>query len=237
MQDHRSHGDDSMRYGLDRRLSGSENGTDLGVALYMVRQSELPAARAIPIRTLYARMRELSPGLSAFRDGWHMSRDLDKASGAFIYTLLTGHCALDDEPADVTSDAWRQWMAHKVGYETAWTTMHLSGVAPCFKVLPEAVDSVSVTPMQTATLSISFMTPPTEDVTVTLTSDDDAVVDYLPRTLVFTPGNHDVPQVVTMTGVAGQPTGSSFVITASTSSAEVAFDGLEDRWRYTADQD
>jgi hypothetical protein len=237
MQDHSNHGDDSMLYGLDRRLSGNENGTDLGVALYMVREAELPNARAVPVRTLHARMRELNPGQSAYRDGWHMSRDLDKASGAFMYTLLTGHCALGDEPADATSPEWRQWMAHKVGHETAWTLMHMSGVTPCFKVLPESTGATSVTPTQATTLTVSFMTAPTAPVTVTLSTDDPAVATASPQTLVFTPGDHDVPQTVTLTGAAGPPAGTPFVVSATTSSDQVAFDGLVERWRYVTAQD
>ncbi len=237
MQDHSNHGDDSMLYGLDRRLSGSENGTDLGVALYMVRESELPGARAVPLRTLHARMQELNPGQSAYRDGWHMSRDLDKAIGAFMYTLLTGHCAVDAEPADTSSGEWREWMAHKVGYETAWTLMHMSGVAPCFKVLPEATDSTSVTPTQTATLTVSFMNAPTEPVTVTVATDDPSVATVSPATLTFTPADHDTPQVITLTGDAGAAAGTPFVVSATTSSDQVAFDGLVEQWRYTAEQD
>ena len=47
-----------MRYGLDHRDSGTLNDTDLGVARFMIEQSELPHARAVPIRTLYAQLRE-----------------------------------------------------------------------------------------------------------------------------------------------------------------------------------
>lgn len=95
--------------------------TNLGVALYMTREGELPYCKAIPIRTMYAQIRRLNPMQSAYRDNWHMHRHLDKASRAFMYTLLTGHCALDEAPADVMSTQWEEWMAHKVGYEAAWT--------------------------------------------------------------------------------------------------------------------
>ncbi|MFT6333774.1 MAG: hypothetical protein ACI86M_001045 [Saprospiraceae bacterium] len=130
MQDHGNHGDVSMLYGLDRRQSGTTNDTDLGVAQYMVDQSELPYGRAIPIRTLFAQMKEASPSISAYRDSWHMHRDLDKAVGAFMFTSLTGNCAMGEEPSDQTSDQWRTWMAHKIGYETAWNLMYLEGAAP-----------------------------------------------------------------------------------------------------------
>lgn len=126
MQDHGNHGNNSMLYGIDKRLSESENGTDLGVALYMERQNELPYARAIPIRTLYAQIKEEIPNFSAYRDSWHMSRDLDKASGAFMYTILTGKCSLDTEPADKNSAAWVTWYAQKTGHTTALNLMYLN---------------------------------------------------------------------------------------------------------------
>ena len=130
MQDGSSTGDTSMLYGIDKRGAEWENGTDLGVALYMVRENELPTARAVPIRTLYAQMKELGIADSAYRDSWHMSGDLDRASGTCIYTLLTGKCRLGVEPSDTSSDAWRSWRAHKLGYETAWNLISLEGRVP-----------------------------------------------------------------------------------------------------------
>lgn len=127
MQDHGNHGDESMLYGLDVRDSGVVNDTDLGVARYMVEEGELPTARAIPIRTLFAQMKAIQPELSAYRDQWHMSRELDKASGAYMHTLLTGECPLGAEPEDADSGEWTAWMAHKVGCDTAWTVMTLDG--------------------------------------------------------------------------------------------------------------
>lgn len=130
MQDHGNHGDTSMLYGIDKRDSGVINDTDLGVAQHMIDQAELPHARAIPIRTLFAQMKERNPQQSAYRDSWHMHRDLDKAIGGYMHALLTGECALGAEPEDPASDAWNTWMAHKVGCDTAWTLMHLDANSP-----------------------------------------------------------------------------------------------------------
>lgn len=130
MQDNSSTGNTTMLYGIDKRGGELENGTDLGVALYMIRENELPTARALPIRALYAQMKGLNIADSAYRDSWHMSRDLDRASGAYIYTLLTGKCALGVEPTDSSSEAWSSWRAHKLGYETAWTLRSLKGKVP-----------------------------------------------------------------------------------------------------------
>ena len=130
MQDHANHGDVSMLYGLDHRNSGVTNDTDLGVAAFMIQQSELPYARAIPIRALFAQMKEVTPEQSAYRDNWHMHRDLDKAIAGYMYTLLTDDCALGEEPADPASEAWRTWTAHKIGCDTAWTFLHLDANRP-----------------------------------------------------------------------------------------------------------
>jgi hypothetical protein len=130
MQDHGNHGDESMLYGLDTRDSGVVNDTDLGVARFMIDESELPHARAIPIRTLFAQMKEVSPEISAYRDNWHMHQDLDKSIAGYMHTVLTGDCSLGEEPTDAESDAWRTWTAHKIGCDTAWTLMHLQGNSP-----------------------------------------------------------------------------------------------------------
>ena len=130
MQDHGNHGNVSMLYGLDKRFDEENNGTDLGTALYMVRNAELPHARAIPVRTLYAQMKEAMPTQSAYSDNWHMHGNLDKAVGAYMYTLLTGDCVLGAEPADQTSLEWQQWQSQKIGHQTAYTVMSLKGTAP-----------------------------------------------------------------------------------------------------------
>jgi len=130
MQDNGNHGNTSMLYGLDKRIDESNNSTDLGTALFMVRNSELPNARAIPVRTLYAQLKEAIPTQSAYSDSWHMHGNLDKAVGAYMYTLLTGECVLGDEPIDSNSNEWKTWMAHKIGYETAYSLMYLKGIAP-----------------------------------------------------------------------------------------------------------
>ncbi|MEM6770279.1 MAG: T9SS type A sorting domain-containing protein, partial [Bacteroidota bacterium] len=149
----------SMLYGIDRRSSGTVNDTDVGVARYMVNESELPYARAIPIRTLFAQMREAIPGQSAYRDSWHMHRDLDKAIGGYMYTLLTGDCAVGEEPADPNSSAWRTWMSHKIGYETAWTMMTFSGIPPCGLVtLPVELVDFTVSSQKQSTALLQWTT-------------------------------------------------------------------------------
>lgn len=130
MQDHSNYGDVSMLYGLDWRQSNTENGTDLGVARKMIRDSEVPLARAVPIRTLYAFMKAAIPGQSAYSDSWHMDDDLDKASGAFMYTILTGDFPQYDEPSDSLSAEWRSWKSIAIGHQTAWTLATLESLHP-----------------------------------------------------------------------------------------------------------
>ncbi|MFK8056049.1 MAG: MopE-related protein [Saprospiraceae bacterium] len=137
MQDHSNHGNTSMLYGIDMRSGGTLNDTDVGTARYMIQQGELPFGRAIPIRTLYAQMLEAMPGQSAYSDSWHMNKDLDKASAAYMYTLLNGTCVLGEEPVDQTSAEWRTWTSHKIGYETAWNLMYLEGTAPLCSTLSD----------------------------------------------------------------------------------------------------
>ncbi len=235
MQDNSNHGNTSMLYGLDKRRSNDENGTDLGVARKMARDGELPHARAVPIRTLFVRMKEFIPNLSAYADGWHMNHDLDKATGAFMYTMLTGHCALPDEPADQDSNEWRSWIAHKVGYETAWQLMHLTGTAPCFRVLPESADSVSIGANHPAALSISFAKEPRHPVTVTLTTEGGAAVGIDPSELVFTAENYNTPQVVEMS-LNGQTPDQTVTLSAQTQSNDIGFNGLTDRWTYSVNR-
>jgi hypothetical protein len=124
-------GDISMQYGLDKRSSFTENDTDLGTASFMIKNAELPLARAVPIRTLLVQMKEVIPGHPAYSDSWHMHRNLDKAVGGYMYTILTGDCALGTQPSDQTSAAWKTWMSHKIGYETAWKVMTMKTAPEC----------------------------------------------------------------------------------------------------------
>ena len=130
MQDNGNYGDISMLYGLDERMEESDNSTDLGTAFYMIRNSELPYARAIPVRTLFAQLKEAIPSQSAYSDNWHMHGHLNKAIGAYMYTVLTSDNVLGEEPTDKETDEWRTWVAHKIGYETAINLVYFKGLTP-----------------------------------------------------------------------------------------------------------
>jgi hypothetical protein len=132
LQDDMSTGLVSMLYGLDKRVTENDVETDLGVALHMVRQFELPYGRNVPLRTLIAQMLEEIPGVDIYSDNWHLSSDVNKAIGAYMYTILTSDCALAGNTIPSDPIQWRTWMAHKIGYETAWNLMYMEGITPCY---------------------------------------------------------------------------------------------------------
>ena len=143
LQDDRSTGELTMLYGIDKRVIESDKDTDLGVALHMVRELELPNGRTIPVRTLVAQLVEKIPGIDLYSDNWHMSEDLNKAIGSFMYTMLTSDCAFQcvTEPLDNNSSDWRTWMSHKIGHETAWDLMYMEEISPCFDIFIDSVVS------------------------------------------------------------------------------------------------
>ncbi len=113
----------SMLYGIDKRYFNKrsyDDGTDLGVAYDMCRDKEVEKnIRAVPIRLMWAKIKDVDPALRPLRDNWHMSQFADAASGAFIVTLLTGKDPRGDEPKDKAAQEWKTWKARAIGYETA----------------------------------------------------------------------------------------------------------------------
>lgn len=134
LQDNAITGHTSMQYGIDQRVNEADVETDLGVALNMVEEGELPSARNVPIRTIISQMIEEIPGVEIYPPGddWHLSSDVNKAIATYMCTILTGECALEGDPEPTDSIQWRTWMAHKIGYTTAWTVMHMEGQYPCY---------------------------------------------------------------------------------------------------------
>lgn len=130
----------SMLYGLDKRSTMDGYDTDLGTAFKMINNNEIPHARNVPLRTIIAQMIEEIPGVELYPPGddWHLSNDVNKAVATYIHTMLSGECTLPPAP-DVCKDssAWRTWMSHKIGQETAWTLMYLEAENPCNKTVEE----------------------------------------------------------------------------------------------------
>ena len=137
LQDDLSTGLISMQYGIDQRVSNNDVETDLGVAIQMINNSELPYARNVPLRTLISQMIEEIPGVDIFRafpvlDPWHLSTDVNKAIATYMYTMLTGDCALEGALLPADSVEWRTMMSHRIGYTTAWNVMHIQAINPCY---------------------------------------------------------------------------------------------------------
>jgi len=137
LQDDASTGLVTMLYGLDKRANSTDVETDLGTARQMINQSELPYARNVPLRTIIAQMLEEIPGVLIYPigDPWHLSGDVNKAIGSYIYTILTSDCTLPGDTVCSDSIQWRTWMAHKIGQETAWNLMYLQGANSCNKFI------------------------------------------------------------------------------------------------------
>jgi hypothetical protein len=230
----------TMPYGIDKYYYGSnyEDGTDLGIAYNMIRpntrEDSLPEdVRAIPIRLMWLKMEQAFPGFNPLRDNTHMSYNLDDASAAFMYTLLSGRSPVVEEPATQGSAAWMQWLGHKVGYETAWQMSHLTTRTPSFRVLPSSTAALTVTPTTTESMSVQFMNPPQSDVTVTVSVSNVGAAILGPQTLVFTSANYNTPQVITVAGIPGADASEVFEVQFATTSDDEIYDGLSDSWSYT----
>ena len=229
-------GELTMRYGIDKRFYGGHsfyNGTDLGIAYSMVRENEVPLdVRAIPVRLLWAKMQHFQPTILAHRDGWHLSDELDRAVGAYMYTSLSGRCPIDDEPADTTSTQWKQWWCRKIGYETAWQMAHLTTRVPGFRVTPSSATATSVTPSTTETMTVEFAYPPQEAVTVSVSCTNHAAAIVGPKTLTFTRSNYNTPRQITLAGLPGAAASEDFEIVFTTTSEDHIFNGLSDFWAF-----
>lgn len=201
--------------------------------------NEAPSARNIPIRTLWAQIHQAYPTLRALRDnsGPHLNRDLDEAVGTYMYTIYSGRCPLNPEPAiDAPNRAHLIWTCRKIGYETAWRLGRCQSRAPGFKVSPSAGNKKSVTPSSPETMKVEFILPPNNDVTVTVSLSNSSAAIVGPKTLVFTPENYRVPQEVTVAGIPGALGSEDFEVQFLTTSADEVYDGLSDSWSYTSER-
>lgn len=230
MQDHSKTASETMLLGIDRR---KDDGTDLGIALDMIQDDELKHdVRSVPIRLLWAKMQDVDPQIKPLRDRWHMSNELDSATGAFMITLLSGRCPVNDKPDEADANAMRHWLGQKIGYETAWRMNHLHARVPGFRVRPLDKNAELKTDT-TRELQVKFHEPPAADVTVTVSLDQPAAATATPATLTFTPDNYNTAQTVTVTAkTVNQDT--PFNVRFKTESKDQVFHSLSDSWGYTA---
>ena len=233
-------GAETMRYGIDKRnASGSyDQNTDLGIAYNMLRQGEVDPSsnvRAIPMRLLWSKLYHYDPTAPAYQDLWHLSSQLNRAAGGFLFTLNSGRCPIGDEPTPQGSAAWQQWLGLKIGYETAWQMSHMTSRVPGFRVIPttnKPETGYVVTPYFSQGLSVKFIYPPKSNVTVNVSVSDPAAGTVNTNSLTFTPQNYNVPQIISVTGVNRENGEFPFNVILTTSSLDVVYDGHRDEWDY-----
>jgi uncharacterized repeat protein (TIGR02543 family) len=193
--------------------------------------NEAPVARNIPTRTLWAQIHKEYPTLNPLRDGSgpHLNYFFDEAVGTYIYTLFSGRCPLDPKPAfdDIT------WTCRKIGYETAWRLGRCQSRAPGFKVTPSAASKKSIIPGEKETMTVQFIFPPKQDVTVNVSISNANAAVVGSQQLVFTPQNYNIPQNVTVAGLTGSLANDTFNVVFSTTSTDEVCNGLSDTWDYT----
>ncbi|MFC1498716.1 M36 family metallopeptidase, partial [Verrucomicrobiota bacterium] len=239
MQDHSYSAPVTMLYGIDKRYyvgGGYNDGTDLGIAFDMIQYNQVDLdTRDIPIRLMWAKMHDVDPAILPNGDDWHMSGFLNQAAAAYIYTLLSGRCPVDDEPETPFTSTWHNWLGRKIGYETAYRMHSLYGRVSGFQVQPSSVSLIDL-PFGTDTedLTVKFVYAPTSDVVVAVSIDNTNAAYVVTSTnLLFTPSNYSNQQVVTVEIVPGLYGSESFDVIFTTSSDDLVYDGLVDQWNYT----
>ena len=187
----------------------------------------------VPVRVLWARIRTAHPEFSWQPDGHHMDARFNRGIAVMMYTLLSGRCPVDDEPADKNSDAWQYWFCSKTGYEIAAQHGTLNGRIAGFKIRPRSATATSVTTVSNETLTVRFLYAPTATVSVAVSLDNTNAAIMDPGSLVFTPANYATPQTVSLRATPGASTSEVVTLNFDTHSADSVFDGLNDQWAYT----
>ncbi len=193
--------------------------------------NEAPVARNIPTRTIWAQIHKEYPTLNPLKDGSgpHLNDYYSDAVGTYLYALYSGRCPLDPKPAfdDIS------WTCRRIGYETAWRLGRCQSRAPGFKVTPSAASKKSIIPGEKEIMSVVFIFPPTQNVTVDVSISNANAAVVGSQQLVFTPQNYNVAQNVTVAGLAGSAASDTFNVVFSTTSTDEACNGLSDTWDYT----
>lgn len=88
--------------------------------------------------------------------------------------------------------------------------------------------TISVPEGSSTNFTVALSAPPVSNVTITYTSEDTTAGTVSPATLTFTPQNWNVPQTVTLTGVANPANSgnANFVISAAVSSSNFGYSTL-----------
>ena len=236
MQDHSISGDSTTFYGIDYREDDIENGTDLGVARYMLNIDQKSHLRAIPVRSITAQLIETDPTATIYNDPWHLSPKVNRAVGSYMFTLLTGKCGLQDS-TETGPLAETYHTSMRVGYNMAWTAMHLKGKSPGFRVIRADVNDTIINPVSLTTLNIRFLYQPTDTVRVLISSDNENAVNYGINELIFTPSNYAVEQTINITSLPGIVTNDRAKIYFNVESNDIFFNDFYDVWDYAVQRD
>jgi hypothetical protein len=186
----------------------------------------------VPLRVLWARLLSEQPNIPSQPDGHHISRQYNQGIAAMMYTLLSGRCAVGDEPANRRSVAWQNWICRKTGYEIAWQYATLKTRVPGFEVLPSGIKATQISDERPQTLTVRFLYPPASNVIVNVGLDNDEAATVTPGRLVFTPENYQKLQTVTVRGAAGFAGAGSVNVRFGTVSEDGVFNELSDEWKY-----
>ena len=226
-------GEESMVTGMDRVMYRAPLPEQETSAANITAARITAGTFFVPVRVLWARLRNEQPAIPAQPDGHHLSDPYNQGVASMMFTLLTGRCGVGSEPSDTASAEWKNWVCRKTGYEIAWQYATLRERVPGLEVLPASTSATTVTPGTSTTLTVRFLYPPTENVTVNVAIDNPTAATVSPASLTFTPQNYNVARTVTITGLTGVAGSENFNVTFSTASADPVFDGLADEWAYT----
>lgn len=196
------------------------------------RANEINTARLIPIHVLYSQIQRQFPTNTFMSDQSHLSRAIDVAAAHFMGTIYSGRCLVPEfTTGDVNvPDPILKRFAEKVGYETAWMVGNLQTRAPGLRVLP----STNGTNIASEQFSIDFLYPPQADVTVHVSVSDPTRGEVSHQTLVFTPLNYAIPQVVSSRALnRSSVLSGGYHVQFTTSSDDEVYDGLNDSWSFT----
>ncbi len=195
---------------------------DFSLAIQVMNESK--TFRCLPRRLLWAGLHHIDPTIKPMSSHGHLSGPAHVACATFIYTIISGRCPVDPQPNPITSD----WLAQKVGYETAWRLATCQVRAPGFKVVPADVAADSE---KGDTMSVQFLFPPQQPVTLAVSCSNNAAT-VTPEQLTFTSENYNIPQKIVIKAAKDAKPGTEFAVTTRTTSQDIVYHDLSDTWDY-----
>lgn len=183
--------------------------------------------RLIPRRVLLGGLLQFDPDMKIVGGG-HVYGPQATAVATYIYTLISGRCPVDPQPAEISA----QWHAQKTGYEMAWHVANCQTRAPGFKVMPSNNSRHTLDPEKAEDMTVQFIFKPKKPVTVMIECDKPSVSSLSRQSLIFTPENYSTPQTVSISAVPGAKAATEVNISFKTVSEDEVYNGLLDNWQY-----